>query len=215
MAMSTSTSRDDDRELVRRLLEGDETAFEEFADHYIPALYRFALLRLNREREPTREVVQSTVCKAIVKLASFRGEAALMTWLGSICRNEIADHFRRQSRTIQEVELTPDTIGARSRNASENVGPETDLLRRETANLVHMALDLLPPHYSRALEWKYQENLSVREIASRLDLGPKAAESVLTRARQSFRRHYDQLTQGSEMHSEWASSEKRRAVSES
>ncbi len=48
-------------------------------------------------------------------------------------------------------------------------------------------LDALPGRYGEALEWKYIDGLSVREIAERLTLSEKAAESVLTRARESFR----------------------------
>jgi DNA-directed RNA polymerase specialized sigma24 family protein len=48
-------------------------------------------------------------------------------------------------------------------------------------------LDQLPTRYGDALEWKYGEGLSVKEIATRLGVGPKAAESLLTRARQAFR----------------------------
>jgi DNA-directed RNA polymerase specialized sigma24 family protein len=52
---------------------------------------------------------------------------------------------------------------------------------------VHLVLDALPAHYANALEWKYLEELSVAEIAGRLGLGEKAAESLLTRARAAFR----------------------------
>jgi len=48
-------------------------------------------------------------------------------------------------------------------------------------------LDYLPAHYGSALEWKYLDDLSVREIAARLGMGEKAAESLLTRARRAFR----------------------------
>ncbi len=57
-----------------------------------------------------------------------------------------------------------------------------------------MALDQLPSHYGSALEWKYLEELSVKEIASRLKLSPKAAESTLTRAREAFRDGFTALT---------------------
>jgi RNA polymerase sigma-70 factor (ECF subfamily) len=52
---------------------------------------------------------------------------------------------------------------------------------------VHVALDHLPGHYKEALVGKYLEGASVDEIGRRLDLRYKAAESLLTRARQAFR----------------------------
>lgn len=186
--------RRQERALVRRMIDGDEAAFEEFSELYIPGLYRFATNRLHGDREVTADVVQSTLCKAIAKIASFRGEAALMTWLCACCRNEIAGHFRRQQRTsghldFQVVEEAMPALLAEEQPES----PESDVLRRETSHQVHVALDALPPHYGQALEWKYLENLSVKEIAGRLNLGVKAVESLLTRARQSFRDGYAKL----------------------
>ena len=57
----------------------------------------------------------------------------------------------------------------------------------QLGQLVHATLDHLPGRYGEALEWRYIEGLSVPEIAERLDLGYKATESVLSRARKAFR----------------------------
>lgn len=61
------------------------------------------------------------------------------------------------------------------------------LQKRETARLVQVVLDRLPSRYGDALEWKYIEGLSVAEIAERLGVATKAAESLLSRARAAFR----------------------------
>lgn len=184
----------DDRQLVEGMLRGDEAAFRIFSEQFIPALYRFAFFRLDRNRELTCDIVQSTVCKAIAKLSSFRGEAAFMTWLCACCRTEIAMHFRKEGRRPQAVELNEEAVAAAvSRQRLQPPGPEGGLLRKEKGLLVHMALDLLSTRYRRALAWKYLEGLPVKEIANRLGVGPKAAESLLTRARQSFRTAYEGL----------------------
>jgi DNA-directed RNA polymerase specialized sigma24 family protein len=72
--------------------------------------------------------------------------------------------------------------------------PEAALLRRESAELVHLTLELLQPRHAQALEWKYVDKLPVDEIAARLAVRPKAAESILTRARNAFRIRYQQLS---------------------
>jgi RNA polymerase sigma-70 factor (ECF subfamily) len=188
--MSDDTEQDprlDEKALVERMLAGDESAMEELADGYFPGLYRFALARLGGDSELTREIVQTTVCKALAKLATWRGEAALRTWLYACCQNEIRMYFRQRKGAPQLVELEDDGYPAGAE------GAEGDLERKEEARLVHAALDLLPPHYARALEWKYVERLPVQEIAERLRLKIKAAESVLTRARQAFREVYGRL----------------------
>ena len=181
---SDSDPRLEEKALVERMLAGDEAAMEELADEYFPGLYRFALARLGGDTELAREVVQATVCKALAKLETFRGEAPLLAWLCACCRNEIRMSFRAKKR-LRTVELEEDL-------AFEGDLPEGALARKEEVRHVHAVLDLLPPRYASALEWKYVERLSVREIAERLRLGAKAAESLLTRARQAFRKGYEQ-----------------------
>jgi RNA polymerase sigma-70 factor (ECF subfamily) len=183
----------EDRELVERMLAGDGAAFEAFAERYSRALYRFAQARLGGDREATREVVQTAMCKALAKLDTYRGEASLLTWLCACCRNEMLMRFRSRRTAPAEVEIADDVEPAAGFRPAGAGSPEVALLEREAARRVHLALDLLPAHYARALEWKYLESLTVQEIAARLNLGPKAAESLLTRARSAFRAGYESL----------------------
>jgi RNA polymerase sigma factor (sigma-70 family) len=117
--------------------------------------------------------------------------------LRACCKTEIAAHFRRGKSRPSEVEWTDEQASdATPLNRTPQDGPEDSVLRGETAVLVHATLDLLPPHYSRILEWKYLDSLPVKEIADRMRLKPKAAESLLTRARNSFREIYEDLQVG-------------------
>ena len=61
-----------------------------------------------------------------------------------------------------------------------------------------MTLDYLPDNYGDALEWKYIQELSVQEIAARLKVSPKAAESLLSRAREAFRDAFATVHVGAE-----------------
>ncbi len=101
-----------DRRLVKRMLAGDGAAFEQFFDDHFPGLYRFALTRVDHDADVADEVVQATICKAIDRLESYRGEAALFSWLCMICRNLITDHHRRTQRRPQWVELQVDSRGS-------------------------------------------------------------------------------------------------------
>lgn len=185
---------DSEAELVREMLAGSEAAFDRFAAEYVPPLWRFAVRRLG-DRELTGDIVQSTTVKAIARLDQFRGESALATWLCAICTREIADHFRRRARAGTEVELDESHLAEGSARDGAAPEPEVELLARERDHLVHEALDALPPRYARALEWMYLERVPVREIAERLEIGPKAAESLLTRSRDAFRYVYRRLTE--------------------
>ena len=179
-----------DKALVDKMLAGDATAFDRFFDTHFPRLFRFALTRVNGNEGAAEEVAQSTLCKAMAKLETYRGEAALFTWLCTFCRHELSAHYKKQNREERYVELVedkPELRAALESLATAEDDPEAILERGDTTRLVQVTLDHLPAKYGDALEWKYIQGLSVNEIAARMELGPKAVESLLTRARQAFR----------------------------
>jgi RNA polymerase sigma-70 factor, ECF subfamily len=178
--------------LSQRILNGDEQAFRALFDRFFPRLYRFALARLAGESEQAREVVQQTFCRAFERLDSYRGECPLYGWFCQICRNAIADagrNRRREAHGLLGVEESDATIEAMLESLAAPMAEEPDqrLWRAQLIDVIQAALDCLPDHYGDVLEWKYVDGLSVKEIAERLAVGPKAAESHLTRARNAFR----------------------------
>lgn len=178
-----------DRFLAARMVRGDEVAFGEFFETHFAPLFRFAMPRVGNDAQVAEEVVQAALCRAVRKLGSYRGEAALLTWLCTFCRHEISAYFEKQQRVPPMVDLLDDIPEVRA--ALESLGaaerPEAALRRNETSRLVQLVLDSLPRHYGDSLEWKYIDGMSVAEIADRLGIGVKAAESTLTRARGAFR----------------------------
>lgn len=181
---------DIDRDLARRVAGGDRQAFDEFFREYFPRLYRFALSRSDNDPELAEEVVQRTMCVVVRKMGSYRGEALLFTWLCQICRNELAAVFRQ--RGIESLAAVPIEDHPAVQAALESMGrdefrPESAQRRDEIAAFVRATLDYLPANYAIALEMKYIEGSSVAEIAARLGVGDKAAESILSRARVAFR----------------------------
>lgn len=183
------TLHPEDRALVDRLLAGDERAFERFFDDYVPRLYRFALSRVDGDGDLAEEVVQSALARVFPKLGTYRGEAALSTWLCTFCAREASAYFRRHAGSPRQVELPDDEAYVTAaldvlRTADR---PDDALLRREVGDLVRSTLDLLPARYGDVLEWKYMEGLSVKEIAARCQETPTAVQSLLARARLAFR----------------------------
>ncbi|NND45895.1 MAG: sigma-70 family RNA polymerase sigma factor [Xanthomonadales bacterium] len=189
----------EDRKLVKRLLAGEERAFNAFFDENFSRLYRFALTRMRGDPEATREIVQSALTKALKNIRKYRGEAALFTWLCVICRNEVVDWARRNKRYHETIVLTEDEPDIRqvveSLDAPGSDQPGALYQRHEATRLIQVALDRLPPRYGDALEWMYIEGHSVKEIARRLDLSPEAAQSLLARAKLAFRDIYSTLAQ--------------------
>jgi RNA polymerase sigma-70 factor (ECF subfamily) len=185
------TDHPQDLELARRLVAGDERGFTQFFDEYYPRIYRFALSRLGRDLDAADELAQRTLCRAARKLHLYRAEASLFTWLCQICRREIHDYLevkQRDERRFVSIDDDPTVRAAlESLPADLRSDPEGQATRADSLRLVQVVLDYLPSNYGDVLEWKYVEGVGVREIASRLEVTPLAAESLLARARRAFR----------------------------
>jgi RNA polymerase sigma-70 factor, ECF subfamily len=189
-----------DRDLVQRLLRGDARAFDQFFNEYYPKLYRFVKRRLPRDPAAAEDVAQSTLCRALESLHSFRGEAALMTWLCTLCRRELGARWRDAKPFASAPVLAEDDPEVRAALESLLAVESTDPLllagREQVRDSICAALDYLPAPYADILEWKYVRDMSVAEIAQRLGRSAKATESLLTRAREAFRETFTLLRGG-------------------
>ena len=186
-----------DLKLARRLLKGDPASFDVFFNTYYPRLYRFALTRLDNDADLADETAQVVLCQALSKIATFRGEAALFTWLCTFCRYEISKQRKARARAQGDRPLVEDDPVVRSAldsllSASAS-DPDVEVYRGELQRLVTVTLDQLPSLYADALESKYAHDCSVREIAARIGKSEKATESILTRARDAFRDVFNTL----------------------
>ena len=181
-----------DRALVARMGAGDQRAFDEFFHSSAPRLAAFATRRSGLDAASVEDVVQNTLVKAVRNLASYRGEAALFTWLTEICRHELADVYRKAARRPDHASL--DELSPSSRHEQLRVPahqePAAQMDRDMRRSAVIRALQALPERYALALEAKYRDGFSVDEIAGLLGLTTTAAQSLLARARDAFRERW-------------------------
>jgi RNA polymerase sigma-70 factor, ECF subfamily len=177
-----------DLALVASLLDGSEQHFDEFFEHYFSRLYRFAATRMQDE-EAIKDIVQTTLMNAIKNLKSYRGEAAMFTWLCQICRNEINGYYRKLAKSVPEVTADDEAIRPILENleAEQGSNPDDRFAQVQMQRLVSEVLDFLPYNYGRALEWKYIWGLSVAEISHKLELTELATQSLLARSRVAFK----------------------------
>lgn len=190
-----SVIHQEDLTLAKSLLAGDEKQFHAFFDHYFPRLYRFARSRMGDE-DALQDVVQTTLINAVRSMKSYRGEAAMFTWLCKICRNEINMYLRKNARYSAEVAADDESIRPilEMLESDESDAPDTQYTRKETRDLINEVLDFLPANYGEILEMKYVLGESVSDIAEKLQLTELAAQSMLARARTAFRKALTQLS---------------------
>jgi len=155
---------------------------------------------MSGDHQSTREVVHSSLTKILLNIEKFRGEAALFTWMCSICNNEISSFLNKQNRYKQTLVLSSDLCEKEFAEVAFETGqgdqPDDTYGRDQKTLAIHEALDMLPANYGNILEWKYIEELSVKEIAYRLGLSQLAAQSALYRARMAFQDVFPNLAPG-------------------
>jgi RNA polymerase sigma-70 factor (ECF subfamily) len=169
---------------------GDQRAFDEFFEASASRLAAFVARRSGWDPASVEDIVQNTLVKAVRNLASYRGEAALFTWLTEICRHELADAHRKAARRPDHASLDdPNAVVLElpQLRIPEQREPAEEVAAQYHREAVVRALNALPARYARALEAKYGDGQSVEEIARLLDITPVAAQSLLARAREAFR----------------------------
>src|SRR3990170_4602801 len=90
-----ATLSDSEADLLARCRSGDEEAFRQLVERYDERVYRITYALLAHPAD-AQEVEQETFLKAWRGIASFRGDAALGTWLTRLALNAAHDHLRRQ-----------------------------------------------------------------------------------------------------------------------
>lgn len=114
-----------------------------------------------------------------------------MPWLFGIARHKLMDHYRREDRERRHFgrPVDPDEIG----NGPAPPLPALDLDALHTRDLVIATLARLSPRQCSALVARYLDGCDVPTTAALLGVSVHAAESLLARARNSFRQHYRAL----------------------
>jgi RNA polymerase sigma-70 factor, ECF subfamily len=168
-----------DNELIGCVQAGDQQAWDELYRRYLPTLWRFAIAQMRPDEAAASDAVSETFLVAVQRVGSFDGtRGSVGAWLTGIARHKIAD-IRRGKSAVPLVVAQPEAASGDSAGR---------LVREETRAAVARVVLALDDDQRLALEWKYLDGISVREIAHRLDRTEKAAEALLYRAREEFRR---------------------------
>lgn len=181
--ISLENSLSDDLSLATAILARDRKATARLVELHSDAVHRYVWKRLAPKIEMVDDIVQEVFLAAWGGLASYTGAAPLRSWLMSIARYKVEDHYRRTlGGPLQVLE------------ADEGVvipAPAVDLVSemdaKRLAKRAVEILDLLPYEYAIALRWRYWEDRSAREMAKASGRTEKAVERLLARARSKFK----------------------------
>ena len=180
--------RQQDREMVERVLAGDDAAFRGLVEKYQERLYTMAYGVL-RNREDARDVTQDAFIKAYRSLASFRKESSFYTWLYRIGMNLSIDLTRKRKRReasgLREEVATRNEQGAvHEMHHQEN--PRRVIERRQLYAQIMDAMDQLPEDQKQVILLRELERMSYREIAEVMDVAEGTVMSRLYYARKKL-----------------------------
>jgi len=178
-----------DLDLASMVAAGDPGAFEVLMRRHNGALYRTARCILRDDAE-AEDVVQESYLLAYRKMASFRGDASLSTWLTRIVVNEATGRLRKTRRRADIIELVPGAAGVELEEedamSSERNAPETPddaALRAEARRLIEARIDALPDNLRTVFILRAVEDLSVQETSAILGIPEATVRSQYFRAR--------------------------------
>lgn len=171
----------DDSEIISHILKGDRRAIAGFYKTYEPALSRFITRKIGNPKD-AEEILQDTLLAFLEALRDFHGKASLKTFLFAIGSHKIIDYYRRKK--IKHVVFS--ALPQLETLISPLLAPEEELDTTLLKEKISKVLGRLLPRHRQVLILKYLENLSVEDIASKLSITFKSAESQLFRARKAF-----------------------------
>lgn len=174
--------------LVAAAREGDREALEALLLRYEPTVYGFGM-RMCRDPEDAKEVLQETLLAMARKFGDFRGNSSISTWVYTIARRFCMKR-RRGGRSV-----AAELLSARETTRSEvldiadpGLGPEERLRAREMGAAVARAISELPPIYREVFVLRDIEGLSASSVAEVLGTSTQAVKSRLHRARVAVRK---------------------------
>jgi RNA polymerase sigma-70 factor (ECF subfamily) len=168
----------EDRDLVRRCLEGSREALASLVERYQRPLFNAARRMLNDDEE-ARDVTQAVFVKAWENLGGFDADQKLFSWLYRIAVNESLDLLARRKRFA----VLPEGYESRSEERS----PEETLSGSELGIRVQEALMELGADHRAVVVLRHFQHCSYREMAYILDIPEKTVKSRLFTARRRLR----------------------------
>ncbi len=142
-------------------------------------VYGYLLAHTGGNRALAEDITAETYLHATRHFAKGGGAEVTIAWLKTVARRRLVDHWRREER-----------IRNRAARLEEELVLSTTSSDHAERLAVHDALGQMPDIQRLVLTLKHVDGLRVAEIADLLDRSPKSIESLLTRARATFREVY-------------------------
>ncbi|MEZ5071556.1 MAG: RNA polymerase sigma-70 factor [Bacteroidales bacterium] len=164
-----------DTERILAFKAGDVEAFDQIFHRYHDKILQFSL-GLLRDHDSAQEMVQEVFVNLWEKRSQVKADLNFDNYIFTIAYNAIRKHFRKKaiaSRAADHLlQASPDLIDT----------PESELILRELMEIAESAIEKLPPQRKLVYRMSREEGLKIKEIAAKLQISPRTAETHLSRA---------------------------------
>ncbi|SRR6056297_395052 len=181
---ASASSLEDDK-LVAKAVAGDQGAYKSLMEKYETPLF-FHLLKMVKDKEQVRDLVQEAFMKAFDNLESYNTNYAFSTWLYRITTNHAIDYLRKkklQTTSIDEPVKTKEGE-MNIQLEDEHSGTDRKIIRKQRSDIIHEAIEDLPDKYRVVIKLRHFEELSYDEISEQLDLPLGTVKAHIFRARE-------------------------------
>jgi RNA polymerase sigma-70 factor, ECF subfamily len=175
-----------DQDMLTAARAGDRRALEKLLEHHQASVYRFGL-KMCREAEDAKDVLQETLFAAARTLPDFRGASSVSTWLYTIARSFCIKKRRTSKFAPERLESLDDRAAGAIAVPDTRRGPEEEVAGRQLQDVLDEAITGLDPMHREVLILRDVEGLSAAEVAEVLGLSVEAVKSRLHRARVAVR----------------------------
>ncbi|MFH1632013.1 MAG: sigma-70 family RNA polymerase sigma factor [bacterium] len=176
--MSDSKVELTDREIIEQVLAGDAAVYSELVERYQGRIYA-VVYGMVRNREDAREITIDVFAGAYNKLAQFRLNSDLYTWLKRYAQNVAINHLRKGKQKPADQDS--------SDQAQEGV-PD----REEQRKRIMAAMDALPADQKAVVTLREIEGMSYKQIAEQLKIERGKVLSLLFYARKALKAALDE-----------------------
>ena len=172
---------------MHKIISGDIDAFNEVFNLYHQKLY-FYVLKKTQSHFCAEETVQETFIKLWKYRETLKPDLDISIQIFRIGKTVLIDHLRKENTSNNLIIQ----LQAHSGVSTSNAGPE-NLHRQEFSKKLYSILNLLPPVRRKVFEMSRFEELSHKEIASRLSISPKTVENHLNLSLKIIRKFFGPL----------------------
>jgi RNA polymerase sigma factor (sigma-70 family) len=172
--------REESKQLVARILAGHTEEFEAVIERYkkLVAHIVFKMVSIEADRE---DICQEVFVKVYQKLASFKFESKLSTWIATIAYNTSLNYLEKKKVPLVD-DLMPNENGL-ERLRAEEYSPEDIAEMRNLSEVLIEEIDKLPVQYGTILVLYHLEEMPYRQISEITGMPDGTVKSHLFRAR--------------------------------